>query len=170
MALVKYQPGGEDRALFDAIELGLQTLARSAFDKRTLILVGDGVDTSSNVGELTLQQDIHRAGVTIHAIGLADGSTRGRPNPSRVNRVQTIPEIALFTGGLVAQRPRDAARFGGLTSWLEAAGTDISTYVKNQYLLHYSPANPPRPGTWRAIRVQVNVDCEIVRARSGYIR
>jgi len=170
MTLVKYQPAGTDRALYDAVELGLQTLAASIHDKRTLILVGAGGDTSSEVGELTLQQDINRAGVTIHAIALAARPTRTAVSSSRVNRVQTLPEIARFTGGMVAQRPLDAARFGGFTSWLETAAADISTYVKHQYLLHYTPANPPRPGTWRAIRVRVNVDYEFVRARSGYIR
>ena len=42
--------------------------------------------------------------------------------------------------------------------------------MKHQYLLHYAPQNPPRPGTWRSIRVVVEGDPETIRARSGYMR
>jgi len=153
MALAGYQPEGDARVLFDAIELGLATL-----------------DTASSAGEMTLQQDIRRAGVSIHAIVLADRGARGRGGRARINRVQTIPEIVRFTGGLVAQRPRNAERFGGVSGWLVAAGNDISNYVNHQYLLHYVPTNPPRPGTWRSISVRLDVKFEQVRARSGYMR
>jgi VWFA-related protein len=170
MALAGYAPKGTDRALFDAIELGMSTLQDATYDKRSLILVGVGGDTSSHVGEATLQQDIRRAGVSIHAIVLADRVARGRGAAARVNRAQTIPEIVRFTGGMLAQRPPNAEHFGGVSGWLRAAGTDISTYVKHQYLLHYVPMNPPRPGTWRSISVRLDIDYEKVRARSGYIR
>lgn len=170
MALVGYAPEGNDRALFDAVELGMAMLQNATYDKRSLILVGAGADTSSHVGEAALQQDIRRAGVSIHAIVLADRAPRGRGGAARINRVQTLPELVRFTGGMLAQRPPNAERYGGLSGWLEAAGTDISTYVKHQYLLHYAPRNPPRPGTWRSISVRLDVKYEKVRARSGYVR
>lgn len=171
LALAGYKPNDSDRALFDAVELGLSTLENATHDKRSLILIGAGADTSSSTGELTLQQDIRRTGVSIHAIVLADRAGPGdHAAPARVNRVQSIPEIVRFTGGLLAQRPANAERFGGVTGWLETSGNDISTYVKHQYLLHYIPLNPPNPGTWRSIRVRLDVAFKQVRARSGYIR
>jgi len=130
-------------------------------------VVGADADTSSSAGELAVQQDLRRAGVSVHAIVLTD---RSHAEAERVNRAQTIPEIVLFTGGLLARRPTNAGRYGGVAGWLEIAGTDISTYVKHQYLLHYTPMNPPRPGTWRSISVRVAVDYKQVRARSGYMR
>ncbi len=161
---------GADRALYDAIELGLSTLERSAHEKRSLLVIGAGGDTASNAGELGVQQHIHRTGVTIHAIILSQRPTRIRNTPSRVNRLQTLPEIVEYTGGLPAQRPRLWGRYGGAAPWFESAGTVITTYMKHQYLLHYAPENPPRPGTWRSIRVFVEGDPDIIRARSGYVR
>ena len=79
-------------------------------------------------------------------------------------------EIVRYTGGLIAQRPPLWGRYGGAAPWFEAAGTAITTYVKHQYLLHYAPENPPRPGTWRSIRVMIDGNVETIRARSGYIR
>ncbi len=161
---------GADRALYDALDRGLATLETSRYDKRSLIVIGAGGDTASAVGELGVQQHIHRAGVTIHAISLSARPTRVRNTPSRVNRLQTLPEIARFTGGLLAQRPQLLVRYGGIGGFLAAAGHDITTYVKHQYLLHYAPQSPPRPGTWRDIRVVVEGDHRKIRARSGYIR
>lgn len=162
---------GAGRALYDALDRGLETLEGSRFDKRSLIVIGAGGDTASRSGELAVQQHIHRTGVTVHAISLSDRPQQGvMRGPSFVNRLQTLPQIAEFTGGLLAQRPRLDGRYGGTSGWLAAAGTSIATYVKHQYLLHYAPESPPRPGTWRAIRVEVEGEHREVRARSGYMR
>jgi VWFA-related protein len=161
---------GADRALHDAVDRGLRALEQSRFDKRSLIIIGAGGDTASNTGELAVQQHIHRTGVTIHAISLAPRSRRGINAPAFVNRLQTLPEIVEFTGGLLARKPQLTARFGGVSGWIATAGNDISNYVKHQYLLHYTPLSPPRPGTWREIRVEVAGRHHEVRARSGYMR
>jgi VWFA-related protein len=162
---------GAGRALYDALDRGLETLEGSRFDKRSLIVIGAGGDTASRSGELAVQQHIHRTGVTVHAISLSDRPQQGvMRDPSFVNRLQTLPQIAEFTGGLLAQRPRLDGRYGGTSGWLAAAGANIATYVKHQYLLHYAPESPPRPGTWRAIRVEVEGEHKEIRARSGYMR
>jgi VWFA-related protein len=161
---------GADRALYDALDRGLSALESSRYDKRSLIVIGAGGDTASALGEVTVQQHIHRTGVTIHAISLAPRSARVVNSPSRVNRLQTLPEMVEFTGGLLARRPELTGRYGGTAGWLAAAGNDISTYVKHQYLLHYAPQSPPRPGTWREIRVVVAGEHKEIRARSGYVR
>lgn len=159
-----------DRALYDAVELGLSMLERSTYEKRSLLIIGAGGDTASNAGELTVQQHIHRVGLTIHAVVLSQRKTQIHNTPSRVNRLQTLPEIVRYTGGLLAQRPRQWDRYVDAIGWIQASATDITTYVKHQYLLHYAPQNPPRPGTWRSIRVVIDGNPEKVRARSGYIR
>ena len=99
--------------LLDALDRGLTTLEASPYDKRSLIVIGAGGDTASTVGELGVQQHIHRTGVTIHAIALTTRAPRARNAPSRINRVQTLPEIVRYTGGLLAQRPKLLARYGG---------------------------------------------------------
>ena len=161
---------GADRALYDAIDLGLSTLERSAYEKRSLLIIGAGGDTASDVGELGVQQHIHRVGVAIHAIVLSQRPTRILNAPSRVNRLQTLPELVEYTGGMPAPRPPSWSLYGSAAQWFKTAGTDITTYMKHQYLLHYAPQSPPRPGTWRSIRVVVEGDPEKIRARSGYVR
>lgn len=170
---------GDGRALYDAIEEGLSTLSRSPIDKRSLIIIGGGGDTASDMGELAVRELISRSGVTIHAIAMATRRTSPRRAPGasarmvaarRVGRLRTLPEIASYTAGLIARRPRLAATYRSVADWPAAAGTDVSAYLKHQYLLHYAPQNPPRPGTWRAIRVEVAGKHREIRARSGYTR
>jgi VWFA-related protein len=161
----------EVRRLYDAVGEGLRMLDGAHHDKRSLIVIGAGLDFGSRIGELALQQAIHDAGVTIHAIDLsAPWERSGRGNEPRINRVQTLAELVRFSGGLLARRPAVPERFGGVGNWLESAGASISRYVNHQYLLHYTPLDPPRSGTWRAIRVEVAGRFKEVRARSGYVR
>lgn len=159
-----------DRALYDAIGSGLSALQVSPIEKRSLIVIGAGGDTASELGELSARQLISLAGVTIHAIAMAPQSARTMPVAAQIGRLRTLSEIAAFTAGFVARRPRLAARYGGASGWSAAAGTDLSTYLKHQYLLHYAPQDPPRPGTWRSIRVNVAGKHREIRARSGYTR
>ena len=161
---------GADRVLYDAIDQAIGMLQRSSHDKRSLVVIGADDDTASTTSRLAVQQRIHRVGVTIHAISLTPRTARTTSTPSRANRLQSLPEVVRFTGGLLARRPKLAARYGGTAGWLEAAGRDISAYVKHQCLLHYAPQDPPRPGTWREIRVLVRGEHREVRARSGYMR
>lgn len=161
---------GAGRALYDALDRGLQTLESSRFDKRSLIVIGAGGDTASSSGELAVQQHIHRTGVTVHTISMSDREQQSvLRSPSFVNRLQTLPQIAEYTGGLLAQRPA-AGRYADTSDWLPVAGAAVASYVKHQYLLHYTPQNPPRPGTWRDIRVEVAGDYKETRAKAGYVR
>jgi len=172
-ALESLRPGrdGDVRRLYDAVGQGLRLLEGARHDKRSLIVIGAGLDFGSRIGELALQKAIHEAGVTIHAIDMSPpGASARRRNEPRVNRVQTLPELVRFSGGLLARRPAVPERFGGVGNWLENAGASISRYVNHQYLLHYTPLDPPRSGSWRTIRVEVTGNYKEVRARSGYMR
>ena len=159
-----------DRALYDAIAQGLGTLRGSPIEKRSLIVIGSGGDTASELGELSLRQLISVAGVTIHTIAMTPPSASAAATGRQLGRLRTLPEIAGFTAGFVARRPRAAAARVSSTRWSAAAGADISSYLKHQYLLHYAPQDPPRPGTWRSIRVNVSGEHREIRARSGYTR
>jgi len=172
-ALESLRPGrdGDVRRLYDAVGQGLRLLEGARHDKRSLIMIGAGLDFGSRIGELALQKAIHEAGVTIHAIDMSPPGARARRgNEPRVNRVQTLAELVRFSGGLLARRPAVPERCGGVGNWLENAGASISRYVNHQYLLHYTPLDPPRSGSWRTIRVEVAGDYKEVRARSGYMR
>jgi Ca-activated chloride channel family protein len=64
--------------------------------------------------------------------------------------------LTVETGGR-AWFPGDAAEIAG-----------IAPEIRNQYVLAYTPSNQAMDGSFRKIRVDVNVPDVSVRTRSGY--
>ena len=179
-ALEQYEPVGS-RALNDAILLGLNTLRDATYDKRSLIVLTVGGDSSSVNAESAVELEAHRAGVIIQVIHLAENQRRWRPtligNTDDVASEEAtlsyfVQALAHRTGGLTALRSGREHMFGGVSGWLESACQSITSYINNQYLLFYAPQNPPERGAWRRIAVHVGggVNYKEVRARSGYVR
>lgn len=166
-------------ALLDALLEGIAMLRQGRFDKRTLIVFGVDADAGSDADLAAVKDAAQRYGVTVHGVWIGTrgfGAGDDGAGPRRFHHEPlsgdgaTIAELVRFTGGLLARRPGIEDRFGGLGGWMLKACDDISRYVNHQYLLHYTPLRPPRPGTWRDIRVRLQVPFDEVRARSGYVR
>lgn len=179
-ALQGYRPK-KGRALYDAVALGLIQMRSAYFDKKALIIVAHGDDSSSQTSEADVRLAARREGVAIHAIVVAAGTQRWRPSLGESETSEAsaatgsrsavfLQELVHNTGGLVALRPGADQRFGGLPGWLSQACTDITDYVNHQYLILYRSTSPPPRGRWRSLAVDVAPRHRRVRARSGYVR
>ncbi|MFQ5744761.1 MAG: VWA domain-containing protein [Acidobacteriota bacterium] len=180
------------RALSDAVALGLSILENAAYEKRALLVLCSGADTSSRIDRSTVMRAAQRSGVSINVVLLAEGISRrhsllarrrsaapgaalsampvaGKNGPPAAQS-QAVEELAHFSGGVLAVRPGIEERFGGVGGWLEKACVDICRYLNHQYVLHYMPQNPPSRGVWREIKVRLRVPYKEVRSRSGYVR
>lgn len=173
-------------ALHDAVLHGIRELEKGRWDKRTLIVFGVGDDVGSRADLASVKDAAQRAGVTVHTVwigtrglGPDDGAPGTGPPASEAIPIAAMEssrsrselvELARFTGGLVARRPGIEDRFGGLRGWMTKACEDIGRYINHQYLLHYTPRQPPATGAWRPIRVRVSVPFDEVRTRAGYRR
>jgi len=155
-ALRKIDSQGET-AMRDALLLGIEHLRHHARkDKRVLLVVTDGEDNSSAETQAHLVQAAQQSDVIIYAIGLL-----GAEEPASAARAQKqLNELTLETGGR-AWFPNDAAEIADITP-------GIAHEIRNQYILAYTPTNLAADGTFRKIRVDVNVPGVTVRTRSGY--
>ncbi len=182
----------EGRALYDAVALGLIQMRSAFFDKKVLIVISDGDDTSSQTEEADIRRAAQEEGIAIHAIVLTKGVERWRPTGENLvfgERQQTrqqarvrvgsdverddsffLQELVHNTGGLVALRPEASDRYGGLPEWLEQSCISVSDYINNQYLILYEPPNPPPRGEWRRLRLILDAEFERLRSRPGYVR
>ncbi len=136
--------------LYDSIVAAIEAI-QPARGRRALILLSDGDDRYSKT---TAQQTLERAraaDVLIYPIAL------GRTRP------QAFAELATLTGGR-SFHVRDARQ---LPETLQA----ITSELRNQYLIGYSPTKPPVAGSneWRSIAVTVARPDVTVRARDGYL-
>ena len=147
-------------AIWDAVALtSSQVLGRTQDQRRrAIILLTDGLDTSSRVKRSYAIDQVLGAEAVVYAIGIGDKKGEG------VNK-GAIRDLAERTGGraFFPQKPGD----------LEATFTEIEAELRTQYLIAYSSTNKKRDGTYRRITVEItNPDLKKMglqlRHRPGY--
>ena len=129
-------------AIWDAIWATSEELLGTSAEhtRRAIILLTDGVDTSSRLKMHEAIERAQKADALIYAIGIGDRYT------FNVNEGD-LRKIAEKTGGR-AYFPRHERD-------LHDAFTQIQRDLREQYLVAYSPSNKARDGSFRKIEIQV---------------
>lgn len=130
-------------ALWDAILVTCDEVlsTSSARTRRAIVLLTDGVDTSSRV---KLQEAVDQAikhETLVFSIGIGDRFNYGGVDEG------SLKKISERTGGR-AYFPRDEED-------LRAAFAQIQRELREQYLVAYSPTNKRRDGTFRKLQIEV---------------
>jgi|SRR5579862_3477729 len=146
-----------ETAMRDALLLGIEHLRHHGQrDKKVLLVVTDGEDNSSVETQAHLVEVAQRNDVIIYAVGLL-----GAEEPASAARAKKqLNELTLQTGGR-AWFPNDVAEIANITP-------EIAHEIRNQYILGYEPSNRATDGSFRKIRVDVDLPGVMVRTRSGY--
>jgi len=191
-----YAGGGT--AMYDAIADALPLAASGSHQKKAIVVISDGNDTSSTTTPRELQAMIRQSEVLVYAIGVdGRGETITRttpprqpfpiplPIPGRRPPWPVPPPIGGGGGGVFGGRAAgdglDAGALrrvtddtGGRTEIvrsfrdLDDATTSIADELSKQYYLGYSSPGT-KDGRWHAIRVEVRDRRLTVRARRGYM-
>jgi len=129
-------------ALWDAVwATSNELLADSAENtRRAIILLTDGVDTTSQVKMHDAIERAQKTDALIYAIGIGDSYQGGVDTGS-------LKKIAEKTGG--------RAYFPSSETELRAAFAQIQRELREQYLVAYSPSNKARDGSFRRIQIEV---------------
>jgi Ca-activated chloride channel homolog len=130
-------------ALWDAVWITSDEVLTEASDKtrRAIILVTDGVDTSSQKKMHEAVDRAVKADVIVFAIGIGDSyQYRGVDEGS-------LRKVAERTGGH-AYFPRDEDD-------LRAAFAQIQRELREQYLVAYSPTNKNKDGSFRKVQIEI---------------
>jgi Ca-activated chloride channel homolog len=136
--------------LYDSIITAIDAI-QPARGRRALILLSDGSDRFSKATAAEVLERARASDVLIYPIAF------GRVRP------EAFAELASLTGGR-SFHVRDARQ-------LPETLKTIAAELRNQYLIGYSPAKTPVPGSneWRSISVAVSRPDVTVRARDGYL-
>jgi len=134
-------------AIWDAVWVCSKDLmAESAENtRRAIILLTDGVDTSSRLKIHEAIERAQKAEVFIYAIGIGDSYQGGV-------QMGSLRKIAELTGG--------RAYFPQSERELRNAFAQIQRDLREQYLLAYSPSNKARDGSYRRIQIEI-IDPEL---------
>ncbi len=147
--------------LFDAVYLVAQEKLAGEVGRKAIILISDGVDTGSEIAENSSKAEgkaievAQRSDTIIYAIGISDPGAYdiawGR---------DVLKKLSQETGG--------RAYFPSRVEKLQEAFDQITTELRSQYSLGYTPTNRARDGGFRRLQVKVKRNGLRVQARRGY--
>lgn len=155
-------------AMYDAVIGSLDHLKKGSKDKKVLLVVTDGIDNASRVGNGDWKRGLQvamleaqKSEALIYMVGLF-ADERGR---EKRQAREALSRLAEATGGL--------AFFPETLAEVEPICTQIANDIRNQYTLTYYPSNTRKDGTFRRVEVQLdnlprNRGRLQVRSRTGY--
>jgi VWFA-related protein len=145
-------------AMRDAISMSMDYVkSEGKRDKRVLVIVTDGDDTTSmGITLEKLVEKCHKLEVVIYAIGIL-----GEEDKRSAGRAKRAIEAITKASGGAAYFPNDVTN-------VEALCLQVAHDIRNQYVLAYSPVNQELDGTFRSIRVTAAGGKYTVRTRTGY--
>lgn len=172
--------GGEATAFWDAVYLAADEQVRKVDGRRAIIILSDGVDTSSKVSQAQAVAALDRSGASVFVVSKAQaiierlkpyagkaGAVSGTSKPARqaINTLESAQE---------AMR-RLADRYGGklfapvTDRDLASAYQDVANELKLQYVVTYVSSNARKDHGWRSIEVYSTRPGLTLRTRKGYV-
>lgn len=166
-AIENFPPPQGATALLDGIIKAAEYL-KEVEGRRVIVIVSDGEDTISDASFEQTVKTVQAANCQVYVVKTTDfenfketGIRGGNANIRVLAAERRMQEIALQTGGTVYS-PIDERE-------LDAAFTQISAELSQQYILSYYPDESGRPNEFRAISLKVkNGENLTIRTRKGY--
>jgi Ca-activated chloride channel family protein len=150
-ALASMEAGGQT-ALYDAIAGAIREL-RDEKNRRAIVVLTDGGDTSSNIGFDEIDKAATEAGVPIYFIAYESGEATDRHEVDRMNY------LAGQTGGFVASATQQN---------LQAKYAEIEKDLRAQYAIVYQISDFAKHNEWRKVRVMLRNAQLNARTIRGY--
>lgn len=126
--------------------------------RKVIVIVSDGVDTTSRIDFATAMRAAQRADCQLYAVQTGHTENANLRDLAAERRLQ---EFAAQTGGAV-YTPLN-------TDDLDRAFTQVAADLAQQYILSYYPGDEPLDGKFRRFTVRVLGKQNVrIRARSGY--
>lgn len=152
---------GHRTALLDAIYYGVAKMKDARHERKALLVVSDGGDNRSRYTEGEVRSQVRESDVEIYSIGIFDpfaATPEERTGPLLLN------ELCEETGGRMF-RVDDMSEMSDIAE-------KISTELRNQYVIGYTPKDLRRDGKWRKVKIKLNPPQGLppltVHARTGY--
>jgi Ca-activated chloride channel family protein len=149
-ALRSLEPSGQT-AIYDGIRTALREL-EGLSDRRAIVILSDGADTSSVSSYDDVLQQAKVAGIPVYFIAFNDTTDFS-------DERDRLRFLATETGGfLVSATSKD----------LQSRYRDIERELREQYAIRYQVTDLSRPNEWRDVKVLVKLQDAVARTISGY--
>jgi Ca-activated chloride channel homolog len=149
-------------ALYDAVYLGVDRVARGAHQKRALLIISDGQDNSSRYNFNEVRRIMKESDIVTYAVGIMDRSDIG--NTLGMQGQAFLDELTSVSGGKSFYPTTDVE--------LDEIFERIALELRHQYSIGYTPKGFQADGKWRKVKVKVKPPRGLprlsVRSREGY--
>jgi Ca-activated chloride channel family protein len=167
---------GDGTALYDSLYQALQKVKQGRYQKKVVLLVTDGEDTTSLTRFDKALQNIREAEMLVYSIGIkgAPGFDMGADAPSANSRsitpnhttvdMKVLNRFGEASGGRAWEISE--ASFG---KNMDAVLDTIAAELRSQYSIGYYPNRPVKDGKWHSVRVRMKNADYVARARKEYL-
>jgi len=151
-------------SLFDAIEETARLVGERSNKHRALLVITDGVDTSSRLTVAQVSGIASSIDVPVYLLAVVnpadhpEGDFQARPSDARFSQQGELADLSRWTGGDL--------HYASVPSHLVDAVRDILTELRFQYLITFEPS--ARPG-WHPLEIRTRKRDLTVHARGGYM-
>jgi Ca-activated chloride channel homolog len=142
--------------LNDAIVDAAKALADRPEMRKAIVILSDGMDTSSKATSDKAVESALGIGATIYAVDMSANSN----GPTNQQSAAVLKHFAEKSGGKFVGTPGGPA--------LRDAFASIADELGHQYTIAYKPLNQTRDGKWRKLEVKVSQPELKVRTRKAY--
>ena len=135
-------------ALADAIYAGIVKLRSAQYRRKALVIISDGGDNVSRHGLRQVKNMAKESDAQIYAIDICDapGLLFTKKLEERFGK-QWLTQVTEQTGGRTIVLES--------ASKIPDAASQISTELRNQYVLAYRPEQSQHDGKWRKVKVKI---------------
>jgi len=171
---------GGGTALYDSLYQALQKVKQGRYQKKAVLLVTDGEDTTSLTRFDKALQNIREAEMLVYSVGIkgAPGFDMGtdpfsgnpRSTASNNTTANTTVDMKVLNRFAEASGGRaweiSEAAFG---KNMDAVLETIAAELRSQYSIGYYPNHPVKDAKWHSVRIRMKNPDYFARARKEYL-
>ena len=162
---------GGGTALYDSLYQALQKVKEGRYQRKAVLLVTDGEDTTSLTRFDKALDNIRDAEMLVYSVGIkgtpgfdlgTDRPFGSTPNSTTVD-MKVLNQFGEASGGK-AWEISEAAFGKNMNAVLDT----IAAELRSQYSIGYYPNRPVKDGKWHSVRIRAKNPDYVARARKEY--
>jgi Ca-activated chloride channel family protein len=162
-------------SLYDSLYQGLQKVQQGRYDKKAVLLVTDGEDTTSLTRFDKALEFIREAEMLVYSVGIKGAPIfdmgadplSGKP-ASNVSYNTTVDMKVLNRFGEASGGRAWEISEAAFGKNMDAVLDTIAAELRSQYSIGYYPTHPMKDGQWHSVRIRMKNPDYVARGRKEY--
>jgi VWFA-related protein len=163
-------------SLYDSLYQALQKVQQGRYQKKAVLLVTDGEDTTSLTHFDKALQYIREADMLVYSIGIKGapifdmgaGPVSGSAGLRAMNNTTVDMKVLNRFGDASGGRAWEIAE-AAFGKNMDAVLDTIAAELRNQYSIGYYPTHPVKDGQWHSVRIRMKNPGYVARGRKEYL-